>query len=396
MNREDFNILNNNMIYFDNAATTLKPKVLLNSLSDYYNNYSANIHRGDYDISIKANDMYSLSRKKIADFINAEFEEIVFTSGTTDSLNKIIFGYFKNYLTEGDEVLLTRAEHASLILPWFELKEDKKININYIPLDKEYNVTLENVKKSITSNTKVISLAYVTNVIGDVRPMKEIIKYAHDNNILVLIDAAQAIPHKKIDVKELDCDFLAFSLHKMLGPTGVGVMYGKKNLLECTKPIIFGGGMNASYLENGSRVYNDIPYNLEPGTPNIADVIAISSIVDYLENIGMDKIEQYEKELKKYAIDKLSLNDNIIIYNKNNDSGIVTFNYKGIFSQDLAIYLNKYNICVRPGNHCSKILKNELGVKNTVRVSFYFYNTKEEIDRLVEVLNNPNILNEII
>ena len=396
MNREDFNILNNNIIYFDNAATTLKPKVLLESLSDYYNNYSSNIHRGDYDISVKAEKLYEESRLKVAKFLNASYEEIVFTNGTTDSINKIILGYFNDYLKEDDEVLTTQAEHASLLLPLFELKDKKNIKVNYIPLDNNYSITLDSIKNRVTEKTKLIAISYVTNIIGDTRNIKEIVEYAHKNNILVLVDAAQAAPHIKIDVKDLDVDFLAFSMHKMLGPTGVGILYGKKELLENTKPIIVGGGMNASYENDGTRTYSDLPQKLEPGTPNIAGVIATGSIIDYIENIGMNNIEKYEKELKKYAIDKLSQNSNIVIYNKNNDSGIVTFNYKGIFSQDIAIYLNKYNICVRAGNHCSKILKNELGVKNTVRISFYFYNTKEEIDKLIEALNNPNIFNEIV
>ena len=396
MNREDFNILNSGIIYFDNAATTLKPKVLLESLSDYYNNYSSNIHRGDYDISVKAEKQYEESRLKVAKFLNANYEEIVFTNGTTDSINKIILGYFNDYLNEDDEVLTTQAEHASLLLPLFELKDKKSIKVNYIPLDDNYSLTLDSIKNRVTDKTKLIAISYVTNIIGDIRNIKEIVEYAHKNNILVLVDAAQAAPHMKIDVKDLDVDFLAFSMHKMLGPTGVGILYGKKDLLEKTKPIIVGGGMNATFENDGARVYSDLPQKLEAGTPNIAGVIATGSIIDYIENIGIDNIEKYESELKKYAIDKLSQNPNIVIYNKNNNSGIVTFNYKGIFSQDIAIYLNKYNICVRAGNHCSKILKNELGVKNTVRVSFYFYNTKEEIDKLVEVLNNPNIYNEII
>ena len=396
MNREDFNILKNNIIYFDSAATSLKPSILIDTLTDYYNNYSSNVHRGDYDIGIKANNMYELSRNKVAKFINASSEEIVFTSGTTDSLNKIVLGYFNDYLKDGDEVLTTQAEHASLILPFFELKDKKNINIKYIPLNNEYTFRVEDLKNNISDKTKVIAISYVTNGIGDIRPVKEIIKYAHERDIKVLIDAAQAVPHMKVDVKDLDVDFLAFSMHKMLGPTGVGILYGKKELLNNTKPVIVGGGMNGSFENDGTRVYSDLPHILEAGTPNVADVIATGSIIDYIENIGIEKIEEYELSLKKYLVEQLEKNPNIVIYNKNTNTGLVTFNYKGIFSQDLAIILNKYNICVRAGNHCSKLLKNELGVKNTVRVSLYLYNTKEEIDRLVSVLNNPNIVNEII
>ncbi|MGM9850045.1 MAG: aminotransferase class V-fold PLP-dependent enzyme [Bacilli bacterium] len=395
--REDFPMLKKDIIYFDNGATTLKPNILIESLKDYYENYSANAHRGDYDISLKVDTMYENTRKTIKNFINAKKEsEIAFTSGATDSLNKIIFGYFRNTLKENDEVLLTLSEHASNILPWFELKDELNLNINYIPLDENYEITLENLKKVITPNTKVISIAHTTNVVGDIRPIKEIIEYVHKNNILVVIDGAQSAPHIKVDVQDLDIDFLAFSAHKMCGPTGVGVLYGKEELLNNIKPIIFGGGMNASFDYDGVRIYKEAPHLLEAGTPNIADVIAFGKIVEYINNIGIENIHKKELELKQYLIEKLEQNKNITIYNKNSKSGIVTFNYKDIFAQDLAIYLNKYNICVRAGNHCAKILKEELKVKNTCRVSFYFYNTKEEIDKLVEVLNNKNIKEEII
>ncbi len=396
MNRDDFNILNNNIIYFDNGATSLKPKCIADSISFYYNNYSANAHRGDYDLSLLVDNKYEGTRTLVKEFINArKNKEIIFTSGATDSLNKIIFGYFKNYLKEDDEVLLTKSEHASNILPWFELKDEINIKINYIPLT-NLEVTLDNVKNSITDKTKVISIAHITNVVGDIRPIKEIIEYAHSKNILVIIDGAQSVAHTKIDVQDLDIDFLAFSAHKMLGPTGVGVLYGKEELLNNIKPIIFGGGMNVSFQFDGTRIYNEIPSLLEAGTPNIAGVIGFGEAIKYLNNIGMDNIEKYEKDLKKYAINKLKNVNDIIIYNENSESGIITFNIKDIFAQDLAIYLNKYNICVRAGNHCAKILKDELGIKNTCRISLYFYNTKEEIDYLVNILNNKNIKDEII
>lgn len=396
MNRDNFNILNKNIIYFDNGATSLKPKCLADSISDYYNNYSANAHRGDYDLSLKVDSKYEETRTLVKDFINAKKnKEIIFTSGATDSLNKIIFGYFKNYLTKDDEVLITKSEHASNVLPWFELQDNIKIKVKYIPLN-NLEVTLDNVKNSITDKTKVISIAHITNVVGDIRPIKEIIKYAHSKNILVIIDGAQSVAHSKIDVQDLDVDFLAFSAHKMLGPTGVGVLYGKEELLNNIKPIIFGGGMNASFQFDGTRIYSELPFLLEAGTPNIAGVIGFGEAIKYLNKIGMDNIANYEKELKKYAINRLKEVKDIIIYNENSESGIITFNIKDIFAQDLAIYLNKYNICVRAGNHCAKILKDDLGIKNTCRISLYFYNTKEEIDYLVKVLNNKNIKDEII
>ena len=396
MNREDFLLLNQNIIYLDNGATSLKPKVISQTVSDYYNNYSANAHRGDYDLSLKVDSKYEETRKLVKDFINAKTtKEIIFTSGATDSLNKIIFGFFKNYLKTNDEVLLTKSEHASNILPWFELADELNIKINYIPLE-NLEVTLDNVKRSITPNTKVISIAHITNVVGDIRPIKEIISYAHSKGILVVVDGAQSVAHMQVDVQKLDIDFLAFSAHKMLGPTGVGVLYGKEELLNNMHPIIFGGGMNASFQFDGIRVYNDTPTCFEAGTPNIAGVIGLGEAIKYLNNIGMDKITNYEQNLKKYAISKLKTINDIIIYNENSQSGIITFNIKDIFAQDLAIYLNKYNICIRAGNHCAKILNEDLGIKNTCRISLYFYNTKEEIDYLVKVLSNPNIKEEII
>lgn len=396
MNREDFLLLNQNIIYLDNGATSLKPKVISQSISDYYNNYSANAHRGDYDLSLKVDSKYEETRKLVKDFINAKTtKEIIFTSGATDSLNKIIFGFFKNYLKTNDEVLLTKSEHASNILPWFELADELNIKINYIPLE-NLEVTLDNVKRSITPNTKVISIAHITNVVGDIRPIKEIISYAHSKGILVVVDGAQSVAHMQVDVQKLDIDFLAFSAHKMLGPTGVGVLYGKEELLNNMHPIIFGGGMNASFQFDGTRIYNDTPTCFEAGTPNIAGVIGLGEAIKYLNNIGMDKITNYEHNLKKYAISKLKTINDIIIYNENSQSGIITFNIKNIFAQDLAIYLNKYNICIRAGNHCAKILNEDLGIKNTCRISLYFYNTKEEIDYLVKVLSNPNIKEEII
>ena len=396
MNREDFEILKSPIIYFDNGATTLKPMVLSDTISDYYNHYSANAHRGDYDISLKVDKMYENTRELIKNFIHAKSsKEIIFSSGTTDSLNKIIFGYFKDQLKENDEVILTKSEHASNVLPWFELKDSKKIQIRYIELE-DLKVTLANVKKAVTDKTKVISLAHITNVAGDIRPMKEIIEYAHSKGILVIIDAAQSIAHMKVDVQDLDVDFMAFSAHKMYGPTGVGVIYGKEEYLNNMKPIIFGGGMNASFSSDGVRIYDDIPQLFEAGTQNIAGVIGYGKVIEYLNQIGMEKIASYEKELKDYAIQSLKKIPNVILYNEHAESGIIAINYKDVFAQDLAIYLNKYHICVRAGNHCAKILKDELGIKNTVRISLALYNTKEEIDVLVKALQNPNLKREIL
>ncbi len=398
MNREDFPILNQDLIYFDNGATTLKPKCVVDKIVDYYTKYTANAHRGDYANSIKVDMEYEGARNIVQDFINAKHrEEIVFTSGATQGLNMIANGFFWNLLEASDEILITKSEHASNVMPWFNLANDLGVKINYIPLDENHYVTLDNVKKSITSNTKVIAISQITNVIGDIRPIKEICEFAHQNNIFVVVDAAQSAPHIKIDVQDLDVDFLVFSGHKMCGPTGIGVLYAKIELLENLEPINLGGGMNESFETPETMVYKNLPTRLEAGTPNIAGAIGLGEAIKFLNKIGMDNITSYEKELRKYLIDKLIDIKHIDIIDLEGDASIVAFNVDGIFSQDVAVYLDKYNICVRAGNHCAKNLKDEVGVKNTVRISLYLYNTKDEIDRLVELLSDKEkILKEMI
>jgi len=398
MNRDDFKILENNLIYFDNGATTLKPNVVRNSILDYYDKYSANAHRGDYKISAIVDDLYEGTREKVKNFINAkESSEIVFTSGTTNSINMIVFGYFRHYLKDGDEVLITFSEHASNIIPWFILEDEIGIKVKYVELNENHEVTTENIKRAITDKTKVISLALITNVVGDERPIKEIAKIAHDNDILLVVDAAQGAAHVKIDVQDMDIDFMAFSGHKMYGPTGIGVLYGKFDLLDKMFPFNYGGGMNAMFTKDGYVELREIPTRLEGGTPNIEGVLGLGEAISYVENIGIDKIEEYEKNLRKYLIDELSKLDFIEIYNKDVNSNIVAFNIKGVFAQDTAIYLDKYNICVRAGNHCAKMLDNVFNISNTVRISLSFYNSKEEIDLLINVLkNSKNIWKEIL
>ena len=398
MNREDFPMMNNDIIYFDNSATSLKPKCVIDKIVDYYENYSANAHRGDYDISYKVDIAYEGARENVRKFINAdELEEIVFTSGTTESINMIANGFFKPIIETGDEILITTSEHASNVLPWFRLQTENGAVVKYIPLDSNYHVTLDNVMKMVTPKTKIIALAHISNVIGDIRPIKEICKFAHENNIFIVVDGAQSLPHIKVDVKDLDCDFLAFSAHKMYGPTGLGVLYGKKELLESLNPINLGGGMNESFNSPSEVLLKDLPTRLEAGTPNIASVIAFSESINYINKIGIDKITERERYLRSYLIEKLVKIPHIDIINLEADSGIVTFNVNGIFSQDVAYYLNKYKICVRAGNHCAKILKNAINVTNTVRVSLAFYNTESEIDTLVELLTNKDkILGEMI
>ncbi len=398
MNREDFEILKNNIVYFDNGATTLKPKVVRDAIIKYYDEYTANAHRGDYKTSAIVDSLYEEAREKVANFINAkEKSEIVFTSGTTNSMNIIIFGYFKHYLKEGDEVLITLSEHASNIVPWFMLEKEIGIKLQYIDLDENHEVSIDNFKKAITDKTKVISIAMTTNVVGDTRPIKEISKIAHDNNILMVVDAAQGIAHNKVDVQDMDIDFMAFSGHKMYGPTGIGILYGKFDLLDKVKPFNYGGGMNAMFTKDGYVELREIPTRLEGGTPNIEGVLGLSAAISYIEDIGIDKINKYEKELRRYLISELDKLDFIDVYNKEVDTNIVAFNIKGVFAQDTAVYLDKYNICVRAGNHCAKILDNEINISNTVRISLSFYNNKEEIDLLINVLkNSENIWKEIL
>lgn len=393
--KKDFPMMNKDIIYFDNGATTLKPNTVIDEISNYYRNYSANAHRGDYDISRIVDEKYENTRNKVAEFINADnASEIVFTSGATESLNLAIKGFLTNYLKAGDEILTTKAEHASIILPLFDVSKRTGARINYIDLNDDLTVTIENVKKAITKNTKVIALAHVTNVIGDIRPIKEITSLAHKLGILVIVDGAQSVPHEKIDVKDLDVDFLAFSAHKMLGPTGVGVLYGKYKYLDKVKPLNVGGGMNASFDSLMNVEYKELPHRLEAGTPNISGVIAFSKAIDYINELGIDNIHKYEVDLKKYMVDKMTKLNNITIYNKDIPNGIVTFNVNDVFSQDVAAYLNKKNVCIRVGSHCAKILSEVLGVKNTCRASLYFYNTKEEVDKFIELLANDNILYE--
>lgn len=396
MNRKDFPILNSDLIYFDNGATTLKPKVVIDNMDKYYLEYTSNIHRGDYNSAIITNKLYDGARVIIGKFINAEPSCCVFTSGATMSLNMVVFGYMKNHLKKGDVVLLNKAEHSSNVLPWIKLSEEIGIEIKYVPLNDDYSLTLDNIKKCVDDRTRVISLAHVSNVIGDVRDIENIGTFCKANNILFNVDGAQSVPHMNVDFRKSNIDFLSFSAHKMCGPTGVGVLVGKKELLEEMTPLFYGGGMNNYFEEDSSYELKSIPTRLEAGTPPIAEVIGMAEAVKYLDKIGMDKIHEYEVNLKKYFLEKIKGIDNIIIYNEKSDSGIISLNIDGVFAQDTAIFLNHYNICVRAGNHCAKMLKDEMGIKNTVRVSFYLYNDYDEIDKLVEVLKNSKDIFNIV
>lgn len=388
--RKDFPMLNNKMmqgkplVYFDNAATSLKPKCVIEAMDDYYYNFTSNVHRGDYDLAAKTDSIYEQTRKDIATFINGNENEIVFTSGTTQSLNLVAFGFALNYLHENDEVILNEAEHASNVLPWYEVTKRTNSKIVFAPLNEKGFVTLENMKKVITDKTKIISIAHISNVLGYENEIAPIIKYAHSKGIIVVVDGAQSVPHKKIDVKALDIDFLAFSSHKMCGPTGIGILYGKYDLLCKMDSLQYGGGMNSKFDVCCNVLYKKPPYKFEGGTPPIAEVIGFKKAINYLSSIGMENIEQREIELKKYAIEKLKQLDNIILYNADSNSGIITFNIKNVFCQDAGSYFNYQGIAVRSGHHCAKLLPDFLHTIGTVRASLYFYNTFEEIDRFVE------------
>ena len=396
MNRDDFPMLDKDIVYLDNGATTLKPKIVIDKMNKYYLNHTSNIHRGDYDEATITNKLYDDVRNIVSEFVNCDPKCVIYTSGTTYSLNLVVFGYMKNHLKKGDEVLLNKAEHASNILPWIKLREEIGIVIKYVPLNDNYELTLDNIKKCVTNKTKVISLAHVTNVIGDVRNIDSIGNYCHENNILFNVDGAQSVPHLPIDFNNSNIDFLSFSGHKMCGPTGVGILIGKMELLKEMEPLCYGGGMNSFFEEDYSYELKEVPVKFEAGTPPIAEVIGLGESIKYLMNIGMDKIHEHEIKLRNYFLDKVKDIDNIIIYNKNSNSGIISFNLDGVFSQDTSIYLNKYNICVRAGNHCAKMLKDEMNIRNTVRISMYLYNDYSDIDKLVEVLKNSKDIFKVV
>ena len=393
MNREDFPILNTNIIYFDNAATTLKPQFVIDEITEYYTKYTANAHRGDYDNSLLVDRKYEGVRERVKEFINAKkSEEIIFTSGATEALNMIIFGYMFNYLQKDDEVILTKSEHASNLLPWLILEKKIGIKINYIELNENYEVTIENVEKIISDKTKVISIAHITNAIGDVRPIEEIGKICRKKEMILVVDATQSVGHIITNVEKDNIDFLTFSAHKMLGPTGTGVLYGRYELLEKMQPLCYGGGMNTYFDSSGEYELKPLPERLEDGTQNIAGVIGLGAAIHYLNKTGLNRIHEHEKELKNYLLNKIKMIPNIKIYNENVNTGILIFNLGDYFSQDVAIFLNQYKICVRAGNHCAKILKEALCTTNTCRMSLYLYNTKEEIDKFIEVLMNQDKL----
>lgn len=381
------------LVYLDNAATTFKPQCVIDAVVRYYTEQTTNVHRGDYEISYQVSEAYEKTREDVARFIHAEPKEIVFTAGASASLNLVAYGYGRKYLKPGDVILSTEAEHASNILPWFKVVEETGAKLEYIPLTEDGRLTLENFRKAMHEQVKIVAVADITNVLGYVAPIEEMTRIAHEHGAIVVCDGAQSVPHTPTDVKALDVDFLAFSAHKMCGPTGIGVLYGKFELLQKTDPFMLGGGSNARFDMCGNILLKDAPYKFEAGTPNIEGVLGLQQAVRYLENIGMDKIEAYEHELKAYAIEKLKKLDNLILYNPTSPTGIIAFNVKDVFAQDAAGYLNSKGIAVRSGNHCAKILLNVLKTSETIRASLYFYNTKEDVDRFVQACSEITLEN---
>ena len=391
--RKDFPIITNNkdLIYFDSGATTFKPKCVIDAVVNFYEFNTCNIHRGDYDMSFEVSRKYDNTRKKVAKFLNAKrSEEIIFTSGATSSLNIAIYG-MSSALKKGDTILTTYLEHASNILPLFKIAKEREVNIKYIPLNEDGSFNIDNYVKCFDSSVKMVVLTYVSNVLGYINPIKEICDIAHEHNALVLVDGAQGVPHLKVDVTDLDLDFISFSAHKMLGPSGIGVLYGKYDLLKQMSPVFYGGGANARFDKDGNVILKEVPEVFEAGTPNIEGVLGLSSAIDYLNSLGMENIEKYDNYLIKYMMDKITKLDNVTVYNKNADVAICSFNVNGIFAQDVGSYLNKNNIAVRTGNQCAKILHNVTGNDQIIRASMYLYNTTEEIDRFVDVIKDCTI-----
>ena len=391
--RQDFPMLRSEtlmqgkpLVFLDNASTSLKPDAVVNAMMGYLTRFTSNAHRGDYDLCYAMDQQIEATRKTLAHFIHADPTEIVFTGGTTASLNLVAYGYATKHLGPEDEILLTEAEHASNVLPWYKVAEMTGAAIRFIPLSEEGRLTVENVKKTITKHTKIIAIAHITNVLGFEVPVKEIAKIAHENGAILVVDGAQSVPHIPVDVQDLDCDFLAFSGHKLCGPTGIGVLYGKYALLAQTEPFMTGGGMNAKFDMCGDVRYLEPPMRFEAGTQPLAEILGLKAAVEYLENIGMDNIAAYEKELKRYAVEALEKTGKVKIYNADSEAGIVTFNIDGVFAQDAATYLNSKGIACRSGQHCAKILVDFLATPATIRASFYFYTTKEEIDALAEAV----------
>jgi len=392
--KQDFPLFKNNpdLVYLDSSATSQKPQVVIDAVSNFYTNSNSNIHRGIYDLSQKATDKFEEVRKKVASFINAkDASEIIFTAGATESLNVVAFGWGRKFLKKGDIVVLSVMEHHANIIPWIQLKKELGIKLFYLPLTKDYRLNYKEIallplakKKRI----KLVTLTNASNVLGTVNPLDEIIPYFKKLNpeMKICVDGAQSMPHLPTNVSELDCDFLSFSAHKMLGPSGVGVLYAKKELLESMDPFIFGGGMIKKVTKE-EATWADIPEKFEAGTPNIAGVIGFATALDYLQKIGLENIQKHEQELTNYALEQFAKQKKVTLYgpkDSNNRLGVFSFLVDGVHPHDIAEILNRSHIAVRTGHHCTQPLMQTLGVVGTARASIYLYNTKEDINKLME------------
>ena len=389
--KKDFPLLENrNIAYLDSGATTQKPKEVIEAIKKYYENSNANPHRGAYSLSIEATEQYENTRTKIAEFINAKHrEEIIFSKNATESLNLIAYSYGMDNLKKDDEVVISIMEHHSNLVPWQKVTKTTGSKLNYMYINDNYEISDEEIESKITDKTKIVGITHVSNVLGTINNVKKIIKYAHKKGAVVIVDASQSIPHMKIDVQDLDADFLVFSGHKMLAPLGIGVLYGKREILNNMTPFLMGGDM-IEYVYEQETTFAPLPNKFEAGTQNVEGVIGLGAAIDYIQKIGYDKIQEKENEIISYARQELSKLDYLTLYltpNAQNHSSVISFNIKGVHPHDVASILDSENVCVRSGNHCAQPLMRFLGIDSTCRASFYFYNTKEDVDRLVSALN---------
>lgn len=379
------------LVYLDSAATSQKPVSVLKALQRYYETDNANVHRGVHTLGSRATEAYEQAREKVADFIGAESpEQIVFTRGTTESINMVAYGFARHQLHAGDEIVLTVAEHHSNLVPWQQVARVTGATLTYLPMDKSGVLDLDDVRATLSSKTKLVAIQHVSNVLGTIHPVRDIARLAHEVGALVVVDGAQSVPHMPVDVKDLDCDFLAFSGHKMCGPTGVGVLYGKRTWLDAMEPTYFGGEM-IDIVELQESTWKETPWKFEGGTPIIAGAIGLGVAVDYLHQVGMEAIHEHDLQLASYAMEKLSVVDGLEIYGPSlgeTRAGLVTFNLKGIHPHDVSTVLDSEGIAIRAGHHCAQPLMRHLGVPSTARASFYFYNTESDIDALVASLQS--------
>jgi cysteine desulfurase/selenocysteine lyase len=387
--RQDFPMLTKQMLcYFDNAATTFKPSSVIDAIVDYYSHYSANPGRGEYDIAFKTHQRVEHVRQQTATFIKADPSNIIFTSGTTMGINLVAQGFGLSYLKEDDEILITEGDHAANTLPWYEVAKRTGAKVTIMALGDDQRLTVDLLKKHFTTRTKILAFPEVSNVYGVRSDVKSLVAFAHQFAVIVLVDGAQAVPHHNVNMKDYDVDFYVFSAHKMCGPTGLGILYGKPEALTKMQPTVFGGGMNLTYNKQQKMDLSAIPYRFEAGTLPVASIFGLGAAIEYLTTLGLDKIHEHEMALRAYAMQRLKKLTNVILYNETSDSAIITFNIKDVFSQDAATYLNTKGIAVRSGQHCSRNLSEHLKTHGTLRWSAYFYNTMDEIDRFIEAVKD--------